>query len=66
MEEIKKYIMLALAANIEPFTSSWGAECRPSYDETLDKWLLPLGWESELEERGIAFEEIEIEIINEP
>jgi hypothetical protein len=54
MEEIKKYIMLALAANIEPFTSSWGAECRPSYDEVLDKWLLTvrvgeLSWT----ERGI-------------
>jgi len=61
MEEIKTYMMLALASNIDPFTSSWGAECRPSYDETLDKWLLPLGWESELTERGIDFEEIEIE-----
>ena len=53
--------MLALDANIEPFTSSWGAVCRPSYDETLDKWLLPLGWEGELTARGIAFEVIEIE-----
>jgi hypothetical protein len=66
MEEIKKYIMLALVSNIDPFTSSWGAECRPFYDEVLDKWLLPLGWEAELTERGIDFEEIEIEIINEP
>ena len=58
--------MLALAANIEPFTSSWGAVCKPSHDEVLGKWLLPLGWESELDARGIDFEEIEIEIINEP
>ena len=65
MEESVTYSMLALNADIEPFVSSWGAECRPFYDEVLDKWLLPLGWESELEERGIAFEEIEIEIINE-
>ena len=57
--------MLALTANLEPFTSSWGAVCRPSYDETLNKWLLPLGWESELTSRGIDFETIEIEIINE-
>jgi hypothetical protein len=58
--------MLALDANIEPFVSSWGAECRPSYDDTLDKWLLPLGWESELTARGIDFETVEIEIIHEP
>lgn len=58
--------MLALNANIETFISSWGAVCRPSYDETLDKWLLPLGWESELTVRGIEFEVIEIEIVEEP
>ena len=58
--------MLALNENVEPFLSSWGAMCIPIYDEILDKWLLPLGWESELEARGIAFEVIEIEIINEP
>lgn len=57
--------MLALNENVEPFLSSWGAVCRPSYDETLNKWLLPLGWESELTSRGIDFETIEIEIINE-
>ena len=66
MEESVTYSALALDANIDSFTSSWGAVCRPSYDEVLDKWLLPLGWESELTERGIDFEEIEIEIINEP
>ena len=58
--------MLALNENVEPFLSSWGAMCIPIYDEILAKWLLPLGWESELEARGIAFEVIEIEIINEP
>ena len=65
MEGSVTYSMLALTANLEPFTSSWGAVCRPSYDETLNKWLLPLGWESELTSRGIDFETIEIEIINE-
>jgi hypothetical protein len=49
MEESVRYSMLALAADIEPFVSSWGAECRPFYDEVLDKWLLPLGWEAELD-----------------
>jgi len=52
--------LLALNSNVEEFTSSWGAVCRPSYDETLDKWLLPLGWEDELTQRGIDFEIIEI------
>ena len=66
MEESVTYSMLALNADIDSFVSSWGAECRPFYDEVLDKWLLPLGWEAELTERGIDFEEIEIEIINEP
>ena len=66
MGESVRYSMLALAADIDSFVSSWGAECRPFYDEVLDKWLLPLGWEAELTERGIAFEVIEIEIINEP
>jgi len=58
--------MLALNENVEPFVSAWGAVCMPTYNETVAKWLLPLGWESELTERGIAFEVIEIEIINEP
>lgn len=65
MEESVTYSALALIANIEPFTSYWGAECRPSYDEVIDKWLLPLGWEDELTARGIDFEVIEIEIIHE-
>ena len=64
MEESVTYSMLALDANIEPFVSSWGAECRPFWDETLDKWLLPLGWEEELSNRNITFIEVDIEIDN--
>ena len=60
MEGSVTYNILALAANIEPFTSSWGAVCRPSYDDLLGKWLLPLGWEDELTARGISFEVIEV------
>ena len=64
MEESVTYSMLALAANIDSFVSSWGVVCRPSYDETLDKWLLPLGWEEELSNRNITFIEVDIEIDN--
>jgi len=64
MEESVTYSLLALGGNIDSFTSSWGALCRPSYDETLDKWTLPLGWEDELTERGIPFGIIEISRLN--
>ena len=51
---------LAIADKIDFFNSSWGSMCRPQHNENISKWLLPLGWESELEARGIDFEVIEI------
>jgi len=48
----------------QDFISSWGV--RSSFVQHLNGWLCATGWEAELTERGIDFEEIEIEIINEP
>jgi hypothetical protein len=56
---------LAIANEIEVFRSSWGAMCRPQYNDTLSKWLIPLGWESELESRGIEFEVVEFNLLSE-
>lgn len=59
-ESVELVKWLSITNRIDPFRSSWGAMCRPSYNETIGKWLLPLGWETELESRGIDFELIEI------
>lgn len=52
--------MIALDSNVDEFVSCWGSVCKPQYNEGLGKWLLPLGWESELNERGISFEVVEV------
>ena len=47
----------------QDFISSWGV--RSSFIRYLNGWICALGWESELTSRGVEFEQIEIEIINE-
>jgi len=42
----------------QDFVSSWGVQS--SFTEYEDGWLCALGWETELESRGIEFELIEI------
>lgn len=53
------YKMLFITEEVEPFKATWGAwfSCLP-YD---NGFICPLGWEQELEQRGIDFEIIEIE-----
>ncbi len=51
--------MLFISSEFEVFTSSWGVEVPEiPYKEG---WIVPLGWEDELANRSIIFEEIEIE-----
>jgi len=57
---MQSHKMLLIAEQIEPFTSSWGVVCKPAFSEDNNGYLLPLGWELELTERGVEFEEIEI------
>lgn len=59
-ESVESVKWLAIDNQIESFKSAWGAICQPYYNETVGEWLLPLGWETELEARGIDFELIEI------
>jgi len=50
--------MLYISTEIEPFESSWGSMCVPqSYNEGF---ILPLGWEQELESRNISYEVIDV------
>jgi len=48
--------------NFAPFMAIWGAVCQPTPIEIENEtiYIVPLGWESELTEREIAFEEIEL------
>jgi hypothetical protein len=55
------YNTISINETFEPFVSEWGATCNPLYNEELQILELPLGWESELTERGIDFEVIQIE-----
>ena len=49
--------MLYISTEIEPFESSWGSMCVPqSYN---NGFILPLGWEQELENRNIGYEVID-------
>ena len=61
------YKTISINETFEPFVSSWGAICNPIYNEQLQILELPLGWETELESRGIDFEVLEIveELTNE-
>jgi hypothetical protein len=54
--------MLYISSEIEPFESSWGSMCVPqSYN---DGFILPLGWEEELESRNINYEVIDYVVEN--
>lgn len=46
-----------------PEQASWGAWDIPSpyADETRTGWMLPDGWREHLSQRGIEFEEVEVE-----
>jgi hypothetical protein len=49
--------ILYISSEIEPFESSWGSMCVPqSYN---DGFIIPLGWEQELESRNINYEVID-------
>lgn len=52
--------VIFLTQTFESFTSDWGALCIPLPYE--NGYILPLGWEGELAQRGIEFTEIEIPI----
>jgi hypothetical protein len=52
--------VITLDSQVEEFKSSWGAFCKPQYNEDLGKYILPLGWEDELSSKGIVFEIITI------
>ena len=54
------YKTISINETFEPFVSEWGAICNPIYNEQLQILKLPLGWEEELESRGIDFEVLEI------
>lgn len=43
-----------LVSNFEPFISEWDVRCTPC--ECEQGYFVPLGWESELNNRNIAFE----------
>jgi len=49
---------LFIQKTFEPFKSSWGVWAIPLPHE--DGFIMPIGWEEELNERGIEFAEIEI------
>jgi hypothetical protein len=52
------YKMLFISQHFEPFLADFGSWAIPQpYGEG---WILPLGWEGELAQRGIEFTEIEI------
>lgn len=55
------YKMLFITDYFESFVSSWGVIAIPKEHES--GFVMPLGWEEELTERGIDFEVIEIEYI---
>ena len=58
------YKMLFITNKPKPFKASWGAWF--SCQTHLDGFISPLGWEKELTERAIKFEEIKIEPKEEP
>jgi hypothetical protein len=47
----------------QDFVSSWGVIS--SFTLHDNGWLCALGWESELEARGISFEIVEVPVIDE-
>jgi len=52
------YKHLFVTTEFEPFKSSWDVWAIPQpYN---DGFIMPLGWEGELTQRGIEFTEIEI------
>ncbi len=51
--------MLFISEEFETFRSDWGVWCPVT--SHLNGWIVPLGWEEELANRSIIFEEIEIE-----
>jgi hypothetical protein len=45
------------------FKAAWGSICQPIPRE--DYFILPLGWEAELDSRDIVYETVELDIIQE-
>lgn len=54
-----KETLLKLTEKIE-FKASWGSMCSPIERDGF--YVLPLGWESELDERGVTYEVIELDV----
>lgn len=54
--------VLFLTETFEPFTSEWGAVCIPLQYEDAERlgYILPIGWEEELNKRSITFTEVEV------
>lgn len=52
------YKILFISQSFEPFLSHWGSLAIPQPHE--DGYIIPLGWEEELTNKGIEFKVIEI------
>lgn len=59
MEEI-----LFTSQQFEPFTASWGVEAPiiPYIHNGVKGFIIPLGWEDELSDKNITFEQITIQL----
>lgn len=57
------YKVLFVSKKFESFVSSWGAVASPKPHE--NGYIMPLGWERELNTRNIDFVEMEIKETNE-
>lgn len=53
-------VMICIQKEFEPFVSSWGAKCVP--EKHVDGYLLPIGWDVELQAKGIEFEIVVIDV----
>lgn len=54
---------LIVVSNFESFKSNWNVDCTPVLNN--GNYILPLGWEKELQDKNIAFEVKEVDVYNE-
>ena len=52
--------VIKITTEIDSFTTKDGVVCSPMKVE--DYWILPLGWEEELDSRDIHYEAVEVEL----
>jgi len=58
------YKILYLTEPFEPFFASWGSLAIAQPYE--DGWMMPDGWQSELDARGISYVEMDVNETQEP